>query len=572
MWRQMQVGEEHSAPRMQPCEIYNLMRVHERSTPENALRKAWSSSKSSCKDVIALAMPLKPVPHSLDGFHQMLASNSKQQDFVTASFYIVYVGRCDGQDYGWSKAPYDNKNKKREEQKPLYTVDATGESKEQTRFWSFKKVSNNMNKGPRVDEKVDDKELSFVLKGGACFTVFLREDNYEEQKGIFEGAWEGEHENGIVRAYKPVLLQLSGTNDEQAMKGNGMKLRRVLPVAQEIMNDFADSFFESKQDLQALQTEIAELVPLRSVTKPMQGCPMLCKVQDQAFVYRDEDSGMLEIIDSGMDQSLGKKLLVSEQMLLTALYSNDVHRALRMLSVAIGHNAVKCVFVQSKSEGATSDAGTVVHLHVDMAEALWLNLLHKTRVVDSPSTLPKTSMLTMCFGKPIAESCCSLQAYTFSQQSLMPCLQWYAPSQLVQVATADNREVRCHVVFEMHLDMKQSSGQRDVSSKVLFMDEAAGFHYVVKVFHAETVAYTEENGLSCTKPTLLVTWQFRPGLVSSALSVSGIQRKRVFMSADTLDFMNTGEVMSGVGPPQELSEALGEEGPEERAKKKKKVV
>jgi hypothetical protein len=275
MWRQMQVGEEHSAPRMQPCEIYNLMRVHERSTPENALRKAWSSSKSSCKDVIALAMQLKPVPHSLDGFHQMLASNSKQQDFVTASFYIVYVGRCDGQDYGWSKAPYDNKNKKREEQKPLYTVDATGESKEQTRFWSFKKVSNNMNKGPRVDDKVDDKELSFVLKGGACFTVFLREDNYEEQKGIFEGAWEGEHENGIVRAYKPVLLQLSGTNDEQAMKGNGMKLRRVLPVAQEIMNDFADSFFESKQDLQALQTEIAELVPLRSVTKPMQGCPAM---------------------------------------------------------------------------------------------------------------------------------------------------------------------------------------------------------------------------------------------------------------------------------------------------------
>ena len=125
MWRQMQVGEDNSGPRMQPPEIYNLMRVHERSTQENALRKAWNSCKSSCKDVIALAMPLKQVPHSLDGFNKMLANNSKQQDFVTASFYFVYVGRCDGQEYGWSKASYENKNKKRQEQKPLYTVDTS---------------------------------------------------------------------------------------------------------------------------------------------------------------------------------------------------------------------------------------------------------------------------------------------------------------------------------------------------------------------------------------------------------------------------------------------------------------
>ena len=258
-------------------------------------------------------------------------------------------------------------------------------------------MSNNMNKGPRIDDKVDDKELSFVLKGGTCFTVFLREDNYEENKCIFEGTWEDEHEQGILVPYKPVLLQLSGTNDEQAMKGNGMKLRRVLPVAQEIMNDFCESFFESKQELQARQTEMAELVPLRSVTKQMQGCPMLCKVQHHAFVYREENTGMLEIIDSGIDQSLGKKLLVSEQLLLTAMHSNDVNRALRMLSVAIGHNAVKCLFVQSKSEASTSDACTVVHMHVDMAEALWLKLLEKTRewsILRLPC--PRLLMMILC--------------------------------------------------------------------------------------------------------------------------------------------------------------------------------
>ena len=43
---------------------------------------------------------------------------------------------------------------------------------------------------------------------------------------------------------------------EQTLKGNGMKLRRVLSVAQEIMHEFCDSFFETKEELQALQEEM----------------------------------------------------------------------------------------------------------------------------------------------------------------------------------------------------------------------------------------------------------------------------------------------------------------------------
>ena len=533
----MLLAEQHCDVRMQAAEIYNLLRVHEKSKPENALRKAWSLCKSSCKDVIAMAMPLKPVAYSLEGFNKL---NSKQQDCITASFYIVYVGRCDCQEFGWSKAPYDNKNKKREEQKPLYTIDSSGETRDQTRFWSFKKVSNNMNKGPRVDDKVDDQDLSFVLKAGTCITVFLREDNYEEQKCMFEGSWGAEHVQGIVAPHSPVLLQLSGTNDEQAAKGFGLKLRRVLPAPQEIINDFCDCFYKSKQELQAVQTEMMELVPLKSVSKSMQGCPMLCKVQENAFVFKDEHSGLLEIIDSGLDESVGKKLLVSEDLVMKSMHSTNINRCLRMLSIAIGHNAVKCVFVHSKAEG--TDACTVVHMHVDMAEAFWLNLLHKSKDVDVPTSLPKSSMLTMCFGKPITDSSRKEEEYLFAQASKsMQYLQWYSPSQLLEVATADGREMRCNVVFEMELDMKQSAGQRDVANKLLFMDEVSGFHYVVKVFHAESVVYREENGLVCNNPKLLVTWQLRPGLVASATSVTGTQRKRVYMSADTLDFMNSGE-------------------------------
>ncbi len=96
------------------------------------------------------------------------------------------------------------------------------------------------------------------------------------------------------------------------------------------------------------------------------------KKNENAFVYRDKDTAMIEIVDSGMDPNLGKRLLVSEHLLLTAMISQDVDRALRMLSVAIGHNAVKCVFVQTNSQGSPTDTCTVVHLEVDMAEAMCL--------------------------------------------------------------------------------------------------------------------------------------------------------------------------------------------------------
>ncbi len=80
-----------------------------------------------------------------------------------------------------------------------------------------------MNKGPRI-EKIEDKDggldLSFVLRKGTCFTMFLREENFDDQKSIFAGTWDLGSTQGILAPYKPILLQLIGVNDEQALKGN----------------------------------------------------------------------------------------------------------------------------------------------------------------------------------------------------------------------------------------------------------------------------------------------------------------------------------------------------------------
>jgi hypothetical protein len=168
-------------------------------------------------------------------------------------------------------------------------------------------------------------------------------------------------------------------------------------------------------------------------------------------------------------------------------------------------------------------------------------------MVDVPTSLPKTSMLTMCLGKSISASQ-SAETGTGMQEEgnghLVEYLQWYSPNNLVQVADQPGEEYQCHVVFEMMLVSKQMAGQRDVNKKLLFMDEVSGFHYVIKVFHTSKVNYSEENGLMCSSPTLLVTWQLRPGCAASAMSVPSSGRKRVQMLADTLDLINSGEFVS----------------------------
>jgi hypothetical protein len=267
-------------------------------------------------------------------------------------------------------------------------------------------------------------DLSFVLKPGTCFSTFLREENFEEQKSMFSGIWNSE---GILPSYKPILLQLSCTNEDQALKGNGFKLRSFAPAPEKIFNEFYDCFEERTSELHSLQSKISDHISLRMITKPNKNSPILCKIDRNAFIYKEEGTEMLEIVNSGFADGIGKKVLMNVKVLLQATNSQDVDRTLRMLSVAIGHNAVRCLIApQEYIQGTSSDASIVVHLDVDFAEAMWLNMLHKSRSVDAPTSLPKTCMLTMCYGKSIF-SCNSLETTPGmnEQDHLVQYLQWY---------------------------------------------------------------------------------------------------------------------------------------------------
>ena len=508
------------AAHMLASEVYSLLRAPAALGADAALRKAWLSSQGKpCKDAVALAMPLRRVPTTLDGFRQALADNGKGNDWIISSWYVVHVAAADGREWGWSNAPYDTK-KRVADTKPLYSTDADGPTKGQTRFWSFKKVSNNMNKGPRMDAQ-DGEDLSFVPPPGFTFSHFLREDSYGD-KPIFNSV----DEHPFLEAYAPVLLQLSSTNNEQAAKGNGLKLRRVIPLPPSTLNSLCDKFYTRKADLDEAQERACRTIALTAMAKPVAGSPIAVKVDRNAFWFHDEAAQVVEILESGVDAELGNKLIMPQDMLLQSLKSVDLQRALRMLTIALGHGAVTCIVAVDKTDPV--GVCRVVHLYIDTAETLWLTTLQKFGVLDS-SELPKTSQLTMCFGSAIS-------GVGVQQSGVLDNLQWYAPACKIPMATEDGREVNRHIVFELAMQQKNEQSFREVAQKFFLMDEAAGPHYVLKVYQVDSVEYEPSHGLLCEQPDLLLSWQLRPGLgMESGGAAAHTARKRQFVTADARD-------------------------------------
>ncbi len=188
-----------------------------------------------------------------------------------------------------------------------------------------------------------------------------------------------------------------------------------------------------------------------------------------------------------------------------------------MLTVAIGHGAVSCIVTPSTNEGG--GACRVVHLHVDLTEAMWLNLLQSSR--NGPE-FPVTSALTMCFGRSLSGSAAVV-------------LQWFSPSCRVPMANTDGGEAARTIIFEMDLASVCVKGQREVPQKALLMDGVSGKHYVIKIFHATQVVYEPEGdvALCCDDLKPLMSWQFRPGL---GLDTSaGTTRKRQLVQPDARD-------------------------------------
>jgi hypothetical protein len=194
-----------------------------------------------------------------------------------------------------------------------------------------------------------------VFDNLAPLAQHLREDNYEQGKSLFAGLSNSPEVSDVINAYSPVLLQLSGANCEQADKGIGLKLRRVIPLPGGMLGSFLPHFFCSKAELEQAQTLAGAIKALSATAKVVGGCPISCRVQREAFTFHEKETSVVEVHNSGVDLELGSKLLIQSQMLLNAVHTADISRAVRMLNVALGHGAVTCLVVKSKESEALAD-------------------------------------------------------------------------------------------------------------------------------------------------------------------------------------------------------------------------
>jgi hypothetical protein len=113
---------------------------------------------------------------------------------------------------GWSSAPY-KKNQKGVRTSKLSEM--AGGPQPAVRFYSFQKVSNNMEKGPRCDD------ISFELRAGNVLNFWLDEKRLDDVKRIID------KDITKIDPFTVCEIQISPNNNEAVGKGYGCKIATI---------------------------------------------------------------------------------------------------------------------------------------------------------------------------------------------------------------------------------------------------------------------------------------------------------------------------------------------------------
>ena len=483
---------------MLPSAIYSLLQPSAPHDPELLLRSTWTPSNTN-KDLLLVGMNLKAMPANPDECKKIL--DSKGTTCLRIPFYITYVQKVD-KTFGWSKAPYEkttqsNKQKQNYENlQPLYTTDENG-----TRVWTFDKVTNPMNKGPRSSE-----DQSFVVPTATVFSFFLRPEFFTSDIQLLDNTTQEIPEMSYM------ILRVSTVNKDQSNLGYGLKLRQIQMIRPEIMGGFMSGFKSQIQDL-TLHCEAAEEIgPLmKTVSSMAKRSPLLLSVKTSAFVVPDVCERVYEIVDAGLPLNMNSQVFINESMLLNNLHTNNIDRALRLLEVCIGHGAVQCILTPHYVKtpmGQMNDAPTmfVGHMEIDWNTVLWLSTLKITKITDFPTTLPFGDTLKMCYGQPIP-----VGGSAVIDTSPPKCLQWYNPSCAVIRATEDGGEKQTYTVFEMELVSTKGQNSEPAENDFFIMDNGVGWFHTLRIFEIEDPVFSQDVGFAMSSNTKLVlTSQLHP--------------------------------------------------------------
>ena len=230
---------------------------------------------------------------------------------------------------GWASAPYKQNQKT---SRPQRLSEFVGGPIPAMKFYSFEKVANNSEKGPRCDE------ITFELQAGNALNFWLDEKRLGEIKDTLNGLVE-------IPAMTVCEIQVAPKNNEAISKGYGCTIKSIKPRNHTLysclqdIETFPSSFVDASTDLLKHQKAQTHLVNDLVTNEPS----FFIHVTEKAYLHEDpETPAFVTLVNSGIDP-----VDIPLQTLMQYTNSTKKEQACSLLEMAIANGALQLFVIHN---------------------------------------------------------------------------------------------------------------------------------------------------------------------------------------------------------------------------------
>ena len=231
---------------------------------------------------------------------------------------------------GWGSAPYKQSQKTA---RPQRLSEFTGGPIPAMRFYSFEKVANNSEKGPRCDD------ITFELHAGNALNFWLDEKRLGEIKDTIP--------NGLLQipAFTVCEIEVAPKNNEAIAKGYGCTIKKIKPrdfTLYSCLQDieaFPPSFIDASTALLKHQKAQTHLGNDLVTNEPS----FFVHVADKAYLHEDpEQPAFVTLVNAGVDP-----VDIPLSTLLQYTNSTKKEQACSLLEMAIATGALQLFVIHN---------------------------------------------------------------------------------------------------------------------------------------------------------------------------------------------------------------------------------
>lgn len=435
-------------------------------------------------DVEVLLVTMNELPLTSAKFKEL----SKGKDFISMRVCVLGVGPP-----GFSSVPYTASKKAGDKESgallPLYSTfkhEKNGAYEGLTRFHTWKKCTNNKDRGARVDEidveegkeNCEKMDCTCALPAGLCLSFFVQEENlFKGERPVLIDK-RSEPDADVLPAYSCIFAQITTKNATQAREGSMLKLKRIL-----VLDRIPSALVKTCITQSRFPSMAEEFEELQSCTKL--DFPVLSKniyvghtkvfrqrVQPRWFADIDVERSDCVLI---VNPQTYEEYVIPVQVAMQATKGATIERAVKLLNLCIAGNAVELLLrTVTTNEGvimldASSAVNLVIFLYVDFDKFLACDKVNLA-IENITSLITATSSLYR--GDDI----------DLSLQSAGSCV-WSDPSVLFLHRDSEGRESEKRIVFELQrspVSLAQPILETDIDTFVA--DGRRGEFYPLRIY------------------------------------------------------------------------------------------